>query len=225
MRPTQQGGRTKKAAAKKPSVKKAAPKETTAKKAAAGDETPIVFFEQPGAWSDWLARNHASSRGVWLRMAKKASGIASINYQEALEVALMWGWIDGQKQSHDDTSWLQRFTPRGPKSIWSKINREKALALIAADKMKPAGLEEVERAKKDGRWEAAYDSQSRASVPDDLAAALAANPRAAEFFATLNSANRYAVLFRVQHAKKAETRARRIATFVEMLARHEKLHP
>jgi uncharacterized protein YdeI (YjbR/CyaY-like superfamily) len=213
MRPTQQGGRTKKkATAKKAAVKKAA-------------ETPIVFFEQPGAWSDWLARNHTSSRGVWLKMAKKASGIASINYQEALEVALVWGWIDGQKQSHDDTSWLQRFTPRGPRSIWSKINREKALALIAAGKMMPAGLEQIERAKKDGRWEAAYDSQSRATVPDDLAAALSANPRAAEFFATLNSANRYAVLFRVHNAKKAETRARRIAAFVEMLARHEKLHP
>ena len=212
MRPTQQGGRTKKkAAAEKTAVEKEAP--------------PIVFFEQPGAWSDWLARNHASSRGVWLKMAKKSSGIASINYQEALEVALMWGWIDGQKQSHDDTSWLQRFTPRGPKSIWSKINREKALALIAAGKMRPSGLEEVERAKKDGRWEAAYDSQSRASVPADLAAALAANPRAAEFFATLNSTNRYAVLFRIHNAKKAETRARRIETFVEMLARHEKLYP
>jgi uncharacterized protein YdeI (YjbR/CyaY-like superfamily) len=217
--------RKEKVVAKKTAVKKAAPKKAAAKKTSVGDEPPIVFFEQPGAWSDWLARNHESSRGVWLKMAKKASGIASINYQEALEVALMWGWIDGQKQSHDTTSWLQRFTPRGPKSIWSKINREKALALIAAGKMKPAGLVEVERAKKDGRWEAAYDSQSRAAVPDDLAAALAANPRAAEFFATLNSTNRYAVLFRVHHAKKAETRARRIATFIEMLARHEKLYP
>jgi uncharacterized protein YdeI (YjbR/CyaY-like superfamily) len=231
MRPTQQGGRTKRKAAtkkvatKKPAVKKAAPKKVAAKKAEAGDEMPIVFFERPEAWSKWLDKNHASSRGVWLRMAKKDSGIASINYQEALEVALIWGWIDGQKQSHDDTSWLQKFTPRGPRSIWSKINREKALALIASGRMKPPGLEQVERAKKDGRWEAAYDSPSRSTVPDDLTAALAANPRAAEFFATLNSANRYAILFRVHHAKKAETRARRIASFVEMLARHEKLHP
>jgi uncharacterized protein YdeI (YjbR/CyaY-like superfamily) len=226
MRPTQQGGRTKKqAAAKKAVSKKPAPKQAAAKKTPARDETPIVSFEKQDAWSDWLAANHAKSRGVWLKLAKKASGVASINYQEALEVALMWGWIDSLKQSYDDTAWIQKFTPRGPKSIWSKINREKAQALIAAGRMKPPGLEQVGLAKKDGRWEAAYDSQSRSTVPDDLAAALTANPRAAEFFATLSSANRYAVLFRVHTAKKPETRAKRIATFVEMLARHEKLHP
>jgi uncharacterized protein YdeI (YjbR/CyaY-like superfamily) len=215
-------GSTKKVAAKKTKAKPAR-KTTPAKPPAA--ELPIVSFARQRAWDDWLASHHASSRGAWVRFAKKASGIASINYPEAVEVALMWGWIDGQSKRLDDTYWIQKFTPRGPRSIWSKINREKALALIAAGKMKPPGLEEVERAKRDGRWEAAYDSPSRATVPDDLAAALAANPRAAEFFATLDSRNRYAVLFRTHQAKKAETRARRIAQFVEMLARHEKPHP
>jgi uncharacterized protein YdeI (YjbR/CyaY-like superfamily) len=212
-------------------TKKTATKKTAAKtkppetKTAPVEEIPIISFAQPRAWAAWLASNHASSRGVWLKLAKKASGIESINYAEALEVALAWGWIDGQKRSLDDTSWLQKFTPRGPKSIWSKINREKALALIASGEMKPPGLEQVERAKRDGRWEAAYDSPSRATVPEDLAAALTANARAAAFFATLDSANRYAVLWRIHTAKKAETRARRISQFVEMLARHEKLHP
>jgi uncharacterized protein YdeI (YjbR/CyaY-like superfamily) len=188
-------------------------------------ELPILSFEQPVAWAGWLAEHHASSRGVWLKLAKKASGAASITYAEALEVALCWGWIDGQKKGHDEGAWLQKFTPRGPRSIWSKVNREKVLALTAAGEMKPAGLAEVERARKDGRWEAAYDSPSRATVPEDLAAALAENARAQAFFATLNAQNRYAMIFRIQTAKKADTRARRIAQFVEMLARHEKLYP
>lgn len=205
---------------KKAAVKKAA----TAKKAPAG-ELPMAAFEHPRAWAEWLAANHASSRGVWMKLAKKGSGVASITYPEALDVALAWGWIDGQKRSHDETAWLQKFTPRGARSIWSKVNREKALALIASGDMQPSGLAEVERAQKDGRWEAAYDSPSRATVPEDFAAALAANARAAGFFSTLNAANRYAMLFRIQTVKKAETRARRIAQFVEMLARHEKLHP
>ncbi|WP_224363440.1 YdeI/OmpD-associated family protein [Hyalangium versicolor] len=241
MRPTQQDGKTKKAAAPKKTVakkatvkkapakkapaKKASAKKPAAKKAGTQGELPILSFTKPEAWSDWLDKNHASSRGVLLKFARKASGIPSITYQEAVEVALIWGWIDGQAKRLDDTAWLQRYTPRSPRSIWSKINREKALVLIAAGKMKPAGLEQVERAKKDGRWEAAYDSPKSATVPDDLSAALTANPRAAAFFATLNSRNRYAVLFRLHHAKKAETRARHIATFVEMFARHEKLHP
>ncbi|WPB78466.1 YdeI/OmpD-associated family protein [Archangium violaceum] len=221
---------TKKAAPKKAAAKKAAktpaPKaKTPATKKAPAEEPPIIPFAKPRDWADWLARNHASSRGLWVKLAKKDSGIESITYAQALEVALAWGWIDGLKRSFDDTTWIQKFTPRGPRSIWSKINRDKALALIEAGEMKPPGLEQVERAKQDGRWEAAYDSQSRATVPEDLTAALAANPRAAAFFATLNSANRYAVLFRIHTAKKAETRARRIAQFVEMLARHEKLHP
>lgn len=216
---------TKKAAAKK-AAKTPAPKtKAPATKAAPAEEAPIIPFAKPRDWADWLTRNHASSRGLWVKLAKKDSGIESITYAQALEVALAWGWIDGLKRSFDDTAWIQKFTPRGPKSIWSKINRDKALALIEAGEMKPPGLEQVERAKQDGRWEAAYDSQSRATVPEDLTAALATNPRAAAFFATLNSANRYAVLFRIHTAKKAETRARRIAQFVEMLARNEKLHP
>ena len=187
-------------------------------------ELPIVSFANARAWSKWLATNHASSRGVWLEIAKKGATSASITYVEALEVALAWGWIDGQKGKLDDAWWIQRFTRRGPKSIWSKVNREKAVALIETGNMKPPGLAEVERAKRDGRWEAAYESQSRATVPPDLAKALAANPRAARFFETLESHNRYAVLFRIHTAKKAETRAMRIEKFVAMLAKHEKVH-
>jgi len=196
-----------------------------AEKKATPTEMPVVSFAATEEWSAWLASRHHSSIGVWMKIAKKASGHASITYAEALDVALAWGWIDGQKGKLDEAWWLQKFTPRGPRSMWSKINREKALALIAAGKMMPSGLAEVERAKKDGRWDRAYESQGRASAPEDLELALARNPRAKKFFATLDSRNRYAVLFRVQHAKKAETRARRIAQFVEMLARGEKLHP
>jgi len=210
-------------AAKKPAAKKPAAKKPAAK--APAGEAPIVSFAGPGLWAEWLAAHHAASRGVWLKLAKKASGVASVTYAEALEVALAWGWIDGLKRGLDDAAWIQKFTPRGAKSLWSQINRDKALALIASGAMQPPGLAEVERAKGDGRWDAAYAPQSRATVPDDLAAALAANPRAAAFFATLNAVNRYAVLFRVHNAKRPETRAKSVARFVEMLARHEKLHP
>ena len=213
---------------KKPATKKAATKMPAAKKPAAkapAPEAPTLSFATAAAWAEWLAAHHAGSRGVWLKLAKTASGVASVTYAEALEVALVWGWIDGQKQSVDDASWAQKFTPRGAKSLWSQVNRDKALALIASGAMRPPGLAEVERAKADGRWDAAYAPQSRATVPDDLAAALAANPRAADFFATLNAANRYAVLFRVNNAKRPETRAKNVARFVEMLARHEKLYP
>ena len=188
------------------------------------DPEVIAFADAPG-WSRWLASHHASSRGVWLKIAKKATTSPSVTYAEALEVALAWGWIDGQKGKFDEAAWLQRFTPRGPKSIWSKINRDKALSLIEAGTMKPPGFAEVERARKDGRWEAAYDSQSKATVPPDLAEALAANPGAARFFETLESYNRYAILFRIHTAKKPETRAARIEKFVAMLAKHEKVHP
>jgi uncharacterized protein YdeI (YjbR/CyaY-like superfamily) len=182
-------------------------------------------FSGPSSWWAWLEKHHASSPGVWLKLAKKASGLASITYPQALEAALAWGWIDGQKRSRDETWWLQKFSPRARRSIWSKVNRDKALALIERGMMQPAGLAEVERAKKDGRWDAAYDSPARASVPADLAAALAASPRAAAFFATLDWRNRYAVLFRIHQAKRPETRAARIARFVAMLAEHQKLHP
>lgn len=195
------------------------------KKAAPPAELPTLSFANSRAFSDWLADHHASSRGIWLRLAKKQPGAASITYAEAVEVALVWGWIDGQKQRGDEATWLQKFTPRAAKSVWSKINREKALALIEAGAMQPAGLAEVERAKRDGRWDAAYDPPSRATVPDDLQAALANDPRAAAFFLTLNASNRYAVLWRVQTAKKPETRQKRIAGLVAMLARGEKPHP
>ena len=188
-------------------------------------QIPIVSFASAEAWSDWLAANHAASRGVWLKLLKKGSGASSPTYSEAIDVAVCWGWIDGQKKKHDGGAWLQRFTPRGARSLWSSLNRDRVKALMRAGRMKPAGLAEVERAKRDGRWRAAYAPASRATVPDDLAAALAANPRAAAFFTTLNAANRYAILFRTETAKKPETRAARIARFVAMLARHEQLHP
>ena len=177
------------------------------------------------AWERWLKRHHATAAGVWIRMAKKASGIASIDHPEALEVALCYGWIDGQRKGEDAQHFLQRFTPRTARSTWSKINRDTALKLIDEGRMQPPGLAEIERARADGRWDAAYDAQSVATVPPDLQAALDANRKAKAFFATLDSRNRYAVLFRTQGAKKPETRARRIAQFVEMLAKGEKIHP
>jgi uncharacterized protein YdeI (YjbR/CyaY-like superfamily) len=191
----------------------------------AKSDLPILLFPTPADWAAWLADNHAGARGVWLQLAKKGSGIQSVTYAEALDVALCYGWIDGQKQALDDAFWLQKFTPRGAKSIWSKINCTKAEALIAAGQMQPAGLREVERAQQDGRWAAAYDSQRTATVPEDFQAALDQNETAHAFFKTLNSANRYAILFRIQNAKTPATRAKRIEQFVQMLARHEKLHP
>jgi uncharacterized protein YdeI (YjbR/CyaY-like superfamily) len=189
------------------------------------DLQQTLFFKTAVAWAEWLAKNHGVSSGVWLRLAKKSSGTLSVTYAEAIDVALCYGWIDGQKKSDNEQYWLQRFTARKGKSIWSKINREKALSLIARGKMKPAGLKEVERAKSDGRWKDAYDSARTAVVPSDLQAALDGNGKAKTFFATLNAQNRYAVLFRVQTAKKAETRAKRIQMFVQMLEKHETLHP
>jgi uncharacterized protein YdeI (YjbR/CyaY-like superfamily) len=176
-------------------------------------------------WESWLAAHHDRSSGVWLGLAKKGSGISTPTYQEALEAALCFGWIDGKKAARDAKTWAQRFTPRGRRSIWSKLNVEKASALIAQGKMKPAGLAAIEAAKKDGRWDAAYASQRVAGVPDDLQAALDASPKANAFFATLSSANRYSILFRIQTAKKVEKRRERIARFVAMLERHETLHP
>lgn len=185
----------------------------------------VLRFAQRQDWADWLASNHASSNGVWLQLAKKTAGVQSVSYDEAILEALCFGWIDGQKKAHDEQYWLQKFTPRSAKSIWSKINKEKALALIEEGKMQPPGHEAVERAKLDGRWEAAYASASKSAVPGDLQWALDANPQAKHFFATLDSRNRYAILFRIQTVKKAETRARKIDQFVQMLERHEKIHP
>lgn len=189
------------------------------------DALPTLAFPDQRAWSKWLKENHFVSPGLWLLLARKDSKTASVTYAEALEMALCYGWIDGQKRSHSSEAWLQKFTPRGKKSIWSRINREKALALIESGKMQAAGRAEIERAKQDGRWEQAYDSPSGSKVPPDLQAALDKNSKAKAFFATLESRNRYAVLWRVQTAKKAETRAKRIAQFVDMLARREKIHP
>lgn len=188
-------------------------------------DLPILLFSHQEDWRVWLHENHASSTGVWLRLAKKASALTSQSYAEALDVALCYGWIDGQKNSYDEDSWLQKFTPRGAKSVWSKINREKVAALTASGQMQPSGLRVVELAKQDGRWDAAYDSQSYATVPEDFQAALDASPQAKAFFATLNRVNRYAILFRIQTAKKAETRLRRIEQFIGMLERNEKLYP
>lgn len=191
----------------------------------ASPELPILHFETQDAWEEWLAEHYSSSPGAWLRFGKKGSAVQSPSYAEALDVALCYGWIDSQKKSYDEASWLQKFSPRGAKSVWSKINRDKVAALVQAGRMKPAGLAAVDLAKADGRWDAAYDSQRNATVPEDLQAELDRRPEAKAFFATLNSANRYAVLWRIQTAKKPETRARRIANLVDMLERNEKIHP
>lgn len=187
-------------------------------------DIPILPFETLQAWAEWLEMQPATTPGVWLKLAKAESKISSITYAEALDVALCYGWIDSQKKGFDEQFWLQKFTPRRAASIWSKVNCEKAEALIAAGVMKPSGLREVELAKQDGRWERAYTSQSNSVIPADFQAALDQSPAAQAFFVKLNSANRYAFLFRIQTAKKAETRAERIKKFVAMLERGEALH-
>jgi uncharacterized protein YdeI (YjbR/CyaY-like superfamily) len=188
------------------------------------DELPVIPFAAQAAWQKWLEANHESAGGLWIKFAKKASGIETMVYAEALDVALCFGWIDGQVNRSDDDWYLQRFTPRRARSRWSQINRDKAEALIEKGLMQPAGLREIERAKADGRWEAAYASPSKIEVPEDLRAALAANPAATEEFEQLNANNRYAILYRVHDAKRADTRARRIERFVAMLARGERIH-
>ena len=186
---------------------------------------PVLTCETIAAWISWLAKNHLASTSIWLRLAKKTADTPSVSYAEAIEVALCYGWIDGQKKADNEHFWLQRFTPRTAKSIWSKINRDKATTLIASGQMKAAGMKEIERAKNDGRWDAAYDSARTSVIPADFQALLDRNPKAKIFFASLNSQNRYAILFRIQTAKKLETRESRIRKFVEMLGNHEKLYP
>lgn len=186
---------------------------------------PTLAFAARADWEAWLAAQHAAAPGVWLKIAKQGSGIASVSYAEALAVALCYGWIDGQKKACDESYWLQRFTPRAARSKWSQVNRDHATALIASGAMRPAGLREVERAKADGRWDAAYAAQRGAPVPDDLLEALGRDAGAAAFFAALDAKNRYAILHRVHDAKRPETRARRIAQFVAMLAAGEKIYP
>jgi uncharacterized protein YdeI (YjbR/CyaY-like superfamily) len=189
------------------------------------DGIRVVPFKRQKDWAAWLDKNHTASSGVWLKLAKRRSGIESVSYAEALQFALCYGWIDGQKKSYDESWWLQKFAPRGARSIWSKTNREKAEELIRSGRMKPAGLRAVERAKREGQWEVAYDSPSRAAVPNDLQAELDRHPKAQAFFATLNGINKYAILYRIQTAKRPETRSKRISKFIGMLERKEKLYP
>jgi len=184
----------------------------------------ILGFADAEALEAWLGAQPEDSAGMWLKLAKKGSGIASVSRSEAIDAALCHGWIDGQLNPYDAQSWLIRFTPRRARSKWSQVNRKRAEALIAEGRMRAVGRSQVDAAKADGRWDAAYAPQSSAEPPADLQAALDANPRAAAFFATLKGANRYAILYRVGDAKRPETRARRIAAFVEMLARGETLH-
>jgi uncharacterized protein YdeI (YjbR/CyaY-like superfamily) len=188
-------------------------------------KTVVILFRDSKAWGAWLLKNHDKSGGVWLRISKKGAKIRSISYDDALEGALSYGWIDAQKKSYDQETWLQRFSPRRPRSIWSKINRKKAQALIEDGRMKPAGMRAVERARENGEWVTAYDGQRGIEVPPDLQKELKAHPAAKTFFQGLNSVNRYAILHRIQMAKKPETRARRIRQFVEMLERQEKIYP
>jgi len=198
-------------------------------------DTPTVEFPDRSAWERWLEANHASSPGVWLKLPKKGSGAGTvtkgersgagtITKAEALEEAIRYGWIDGQVRRHDDAFWLQRFTPRGPHSKWSQVNRRKATELIEQGRMRPAGLAQVEAAKNDGRWDAAYAPQSTVAVPDDFQRALDANPEADEFFATLKRSERYSFLYRIYDAKRPETRARRIRDYVAMLADGKTIH-
>ncbi|HEY7015135.1 MAG TPA: YdeI/OmpD-associated family protein [Streptosporangiaceae bacterium] len=189
------------------------------------DELPVLGFPDPVAWQSWLDEHHADAPGAWLKIAKKGSAATSVSYAQALEVALCYGWIDGQKGRLDDDYWLQRFTPRKRGSRWSKINADQAAGLIEAGRMQPAGQREVDAAQADGRWDAAYSGQRTMAVPDDLERELAANDEARAFFATLSSANRYAILYRIGDAKRPETRARRVAKYVAMLAAHETIHP
>jgi uncharacterized protein YdeI (YjbR/CyaY-like superfamily) len=183
---------------------------------------PVISFAVLSDCEAWFAEHHADVRGFWLKIGKKGAA-ETVTYAEALDIALCHGWIDGQKRAYDDSYWLQRFTPRGPRSRWSQINRDKAEALIEAGRMRPAGHAQVEAAKTDGRWAAAYAGQKSATVPEDLAAALARDPRAKAFFETLSGANRFAILYRVHDAKRPQTRAARIAKFVEMCHDHETL--
>jgi len=188
-------------------------------------ELPMIPFASSEAWEAWLEENHATSNGLRIMLAKKGSGLETVSVAEAIEVALCYGWIDSQAEGFDERYWLLRFTPRRPRSKWSKRNRDKATRLIQEGRMKPAGLREVERAMSDGRWDAAYDSPSTATVPEDLQRELDRNEEAKNFFATLDSQNRYAILYRIQDAKKPETRARRIEKYITMLREGRKLHP
>ena len=187
-------------------------------------DLPILQFDTQADWGAWLGAHHESSQGAWLKLAKKASGVTTVTHAEALEEALCYGWIDGQGAPFDERFHLIRFTPRRARSKWSQLNRDKVERLTSEGRMKPAGLAQVDAAKEDGRWEAAYPPASAATVPEDLQQALDENPKAKAFFETLKGANRYAIIYRVHDAKRPETRARRIAQYVAMLAEHRTLH-
>ena len=185
---------------------------------------PIISFRFPAEWDAWLVENHAKSSGIWLQIFKKDSGHQTISYAEVLDEALCHGWIDGQKKSFDAVSWLQKFTPRRPKSIWSKINTGHVARLHQQKKMKPAGLAAVEAAKSDGRWQAAYDPAGKAVIPKDFLDQLGKNKKAMVFFGTLNKTNLYSIAWRLQTAKKPETRVRRMKIILAMLAKGKKFH-
>lgn len=184
----------------------------------------ILSFRSPAQFRKWLAANHRRSGGIWLRICKKGAEECSVTYAEALDEALCFGWIDGQKQRHDDSSWLQKFTPRRPKSGWSKINTQHAQRLIQAGRMKLPGYAEIDAAKEDGRWTAAYDSPSKSTIPEDFLAALRKNKKASAFFETLNKANLYAIAYRLRAARKPETRQKRMEVILAMLAKRQPLH-
>lgn len=188
-------------------------------------EQPILFFPDPPAFEAWLAEQYGQSSGIWLQLAKKNASRPSITYHEALDIALCYGWIDSHKKTYNEESWLQRFSPRGPKSIWSQINKDKVEALITAGKMQPSGFQAIETAKKNGLWDKAYESQSNVTVPEDFALELTRHERAKQFFEALDKQNRFAILFRIHNAKKPETRLKRIAQFIEMLEKGEKIYP
>jgi uncharacterized protein YdeI (YjbR/CyaY-like superfamily) len=188
-------------------------------------DAPTIAFESKAAFRAWIDANQGDADGLWLKLAKKDSGIPSLTYAEALDVALCFGWIDGQKRPFDETYWLQRFTPRRARSKWSKINIGKVEALIASEEMTPAGIAEVDRAKADGRWEAAYESQSNATFPADFLEALHANPKAAATFETITRSSKYAIIYRLGDAKRPETRQRRLEQFIAQLAAGEQPHP
>jgi uncharacterized protein YdeI (YjbR/CyaY-like superfamily) len=191
----------------------------------ADDALPPIAFSSPAAWERWLEENHQASEGVWIKMGKKQAAVQSVRYPEVLESALCFGWIDARREALDERHFLQRFTPRRSRSRWSRINRDTAERLIAEGRMRPAGLAEIERARADGRWDAAYEGQRSISVPGDLARELDARPQAKAFFEQLSSQNRYAILYRLQDAKRPETRARRLAKFIAMLQARETIHP
>jgi len=196
----------------------------TVAKSAVQPDVSSTLFKSAKAFETWLKENHATAHGVWLKIAKAGANQPSVTYSEAVNIALCWGWIDGQKKSLNSQHFLQRFTPRRPRSLWSKTNVDKVGALIEAGRMQAPGYAQIEAAKADGRWARAYDGARTSAVPEDLLAAMEAQPRAKAFFATIDAANRYAVLWRIQTAVKAETRARRIAQLVDMLARGERIH-